>query len=118
MPDPILTAIATSLVTKAAGGLFDLVKAQFAKRAGKDVTALEDAVAAGPRTADVQGLAELLAEAEGADQDFASALRGAWARISIEQRVEHGGVSNQITGTVTGNVVQARDIQGGISFGS
>jgi len=118
MPDPMLTAIATSLVTKAAGGLYDLVKAQFAKRAKKDVAALDSAVAAGPQSADVAGLAELLAAAEDADHEFASSLRAEWARVSVEQRVAHGGVHNQVTGIVTGNVVQARDIHGGVSFGS
>ena len=43
-----------------------------------------------------------------------------WAALRQPSAPEHdepsGGVSNQVTGTVKGQVVQARDVRGGIRF--
>ncbi len=39
-------------------------------------------------------------------------LRRTWQHVSASR----GGVVNQVTGNVSGKVVQARDIKGGISF--
>lgn len=36
--------------------------------------------------------------------------------LTREPGARDGGVHNQITGTVIGKVVQARDIQGGVNF--
>ena len=63
-------------------------------------------------------LAELLDEAAAADPGFADQLRE-WFEES--QRVVDGGgtgnVRNEVSGQVSGSVVQARDITGGINFG-
>lgn len=110
MPEPILISIATALATKAATGLYDLVKNRFSKDP-EATKALEAAEAAPGEAEPIKALAERLAVAEGADPAFAEALRTGWA-----QHAESGGVINQVTGTVHGNVVQARDIHGNISF--
>lgn len=110
VPEPILISIASALATKAATGLYDLVKKKFSK----DPNALKalEAAEADPRKAEpIKVLAERLAGAEAADPAFAEALRAGWS-----QHAESGGVVNQISGTVHGNVVQTRDIHGNISF--
>lgn len=113
MVEPIMTAVATALATKAATGLYDLVKKAFARNP-KDAAALAAATGAEPDSPQVAALAESLAAADAADPEFAATLRAEWARVS--QHADHGGVTNQVSGTVTGNVVQARDIHGNISF--
>jgi hypothetical protein len=112
MVDPILISIATTLATKAAGSLYDLVKSAF-HRHPKAAEALEAANGAAPESAPVQALAERLAEVEAAEPAFREQLRTEWAKIEVSQR---GGVNNLITGNVTGKVVQARDITGDINF--
>ncbi|HJP75073.1 MAG TPA: hypothetical protein VJ914_12435 [Pseudonocardiaceae bacterium] len=112
MPEPMLIAIATTLATKAAGSLFDLVKAKLGKRGGKDVAVLDAAVAAGPESAEVGQLAEVLDVARQEDPGFAEQLRTEWRAVQAGT----GDVSQWVSGKVSGNVVQARDIQGGITF--
>jgi hypothetical protein len=114
MPEPILLAIATTLATKGVTSLYDLVKKKFAGRR-EAKAALEAAEGKAPDSVEVQALATELERAEAEDPQFATELRQQWNSISVQQ-ADHGSVNNQISGTVTGNVVQARDIQGGISF--
>jgi hypothetical protein len=113
MVDPVLLAIASTLATKAAGTLYDLVKSAFGRHP-KAAAALVAAADEEPESAAVLALAERLAQVETAEPEFREQLRSAWARS--DQTADHGGVVNQITGNVTGNVVQARDISGGVSF--
>jgi hypothetical protein len=99
-------SIATNLATKAATGLYDLVVARF--RGHPDAAgALEAAQGAEPDSPPVQALATRLAEVAAGDPEFDRELR-TWA--------DRGGVVNQITGNVTGSVVQARDITGNINL--
>ena len=106
MIDPILTSIATTLATKAAGGLYDLVSKVF-RRHPQAQLALAAAQGAEPDSAPVHALAERLAEVTAAEPEFDRELR---------ELADHGGVINKVSGNVTGNVVQARDITGNISF--
>jgi hypothetical protein len=115
MPEPIFMTIATALVTKAVGGLYDVVKAKLGGHKS-DAAALEAAVAGGPESDEVARLAEVLERAERADPVFAARLHKEWAEVAVRQRAHDGGVTNQITGHVNGNVVQARDIHGGVTF--
>lgn len=113
MPDPILMSIATALATKAATGLYDLVKGKLRKNpeaAGE----LEAADPARPET--VRALAERLDVERQADPGFATALEGEWQRLQGGAQTADGGVNNQVTGTVHGKVVQAGDIHGDITF--
>jgi hypothetical protein len=66
-----------------------------------------------PDSPEVAALGEELARAEAEDPAFSAELRERWRTASVEQ---HGGVNNQVSGTVSGKVLQARDISGDISF--
>src|SRR5882672_7555960 len=111
MPEPILVAIAAALAGKSVGNLYDLVKKKFANRK-QAAAALEAATGAAPDSPEVRTLTEHLAEATDTDPGFKTALQATWAQISVGT----DGVVNQVSGTVHGNLVQARDIQGGITF--
>lgn len=115
MPEPILMAIATALATKAATGVYDLVKKKFSKDK-KAIAVLESAEAAPSDQAAVKALAERLEVAEAEDAGFAEALRTEWGTVQVDQHAEQGGVTNSVTGNVSGKVVQARDINGNVSF--
>lgn len=109
MVDPILTSVATTLATKTAGALYDLVSKVFRRHPAAE-QALVAVQGAEPDSPPVQALAERLAEVTAAEPEFDRELR------EVAQQADHGGVTNQISGSVTGKVVQARDIQGNISF--
>lgn len=111
VPEPILVSIAAALAAKSVTSLYDLVKRRFTGRK-EAAAALEAADGAAPDSAEVAALATHLAAEEAADPAFGVELRNTWQQVSAER----GGVVNQITGNVSGNVVQARDIEGGISF--
>ncbi|WP_020666340.1 hypothetical protein [Amycolatopsis nigrescens] len=114
MPEPVLISIAAALASRTVVGLYQLVKSKFSD--DPEATALlEAAEGAGEDSPQVRALSERLADAEAESPEFAEELRGEWER-SAGQHAESGGVTNQITGNVSGKVVQARDIQGGISF--
>jgi hypothetical protein len=114
MPEPVLVAIAAALAGKAVTSLYDVVKKKFSGRK-EAAAALEAAQGAAPDSPQVHALAAELSRAEAEDPQFGTELRQLWNSVSVQQ-ADHGAVNNQISGTVTGNVVQARDIQGGISF--
>ncbi|GAB3005174.1 hypothetical protein [Saccharothrix stipae] len=109
MPEPMLVSIAASLATRAVAGLYELVRAKFADdpAATAALTAAEGAAEDSPQ---VRDLSEALERTVEADPGFGSELR---AHHAVTQS---GRVSNQISGTVHGNVLQAGDIQGGVSF--
>jgi len=104
MPEPILISIAAALAAKAATGIYDLVKKKFSKDPAA-IAELEAASTDQPET--ITAIAERLEVAGKEDPEFAAALR--------EQYQQEAEVINQFSGTAR-NVVQARDIQGGISF--
>lgn len=107
MPEPILMTIATTLVTKAAGTLFDLVKEKLANRGKADSAVLDSAIKPGSGQSEIRRLAELLETAERDDQDFARRLRTEWARLTLVQQAGSGSVASQIAGNVTGPVTTA-----------
>lgn len=111
VPDPIFVSIATALATKSATSLYDLVKRKFTGRK-EAAAALEVAEGAAPDSPEVAALAAQLRTAEAEDPAFGAELRHTWQRIDVDR----GGTSNQITGNVSGKVVQARDVEGGIKF--
>jgi hypothetical protein len=113
--EPVLVSIAAALAAKAVTSVYDLVRAKFAGRpAATEV--LEAADGAEPGSPEVAALSAELGEAERDDLEFAERLRTLWHTESVEQRAARGGVNNQISGNVSGKVVQARDIEGGITF--
>lgn len=114
MTDPILTAIAAALATKAATGLYDLVRRRFSRHPER-ARALEAAAGAAPDSAPAQALADALAATEREDPGFAEELRAEW--VKIEQTDRSGGVRNVVSGNVTGNVIQVDgNVSGGINL--
>jgi len=111
VPEPILVSIAAALATKSATSLYDLVKRKFTGRK-EAAAALDAANGTAPDSPEVAAVAAHLAAASEEDPAFGVELRNTWQQVSASQ----GGVVNQITGNVSGKVVQARDIEGGISF--
>jgi post-segregation antitoxin (ccd killing protein) len=65
----------------------------------------------------VRALAEARQRACATDLELRQHLHELWRQASAEAHADHNGVVNQITGLVGGNVVQTRDIKGGLSFG-
>lgn len=121
MVDPVLlsaattaaTTLAKTLSSKAAGGIYELVTNAFRRH---DATAtLEAAHGAEPDSPPVQALATRIAEIAEAEPEFAAQLR-TWVEHHSANTADHDGVVNQISGNVTGKVVQARDIHGDIRF--
>jgi hypothetical protein len=125
--DPIMTEVAVAVAGKltetltagakaALGNLVQLVKKRFT---GDDAAqhALTEAEKA-PDDADrVTALANQLERLAADDPKFAEQLRGLWSQAGAHLHAETGGVVNEVSGSVSGHVVQARDIQGGVSFG-
>ncbi|MFO7249490.1 MAG: hypothetical protein DIU60_001905 [Actinomycetes bacterium] len=114
---PTLAAILSALVGGAAGeagkNAWEALAALVRRRFGRDrqaLTAVErpDAVAPGE-------LARLLGERAAADPEFRAELER-W--IAETEPAARPDVVNINTGTVSGNLVQARDIHGSITFGA
>jgi multidrug resistance efflux pump len=132
MPDPILVAIAAALAGKAAvaaasGGasalrsMLDLVKRKFSTDP-EAAKALDDAQAQPEDDGKIDALGAALDRAARDDPEFAQQLRSLWGQAQgdqaqVELIAHHDGVVNQVSGTVGGHVVQARDITGGVSLG-
>lgn len=115
MSDPVLISIAAALAGRAATSIYDLVKKKFAIK--PEATAALEAAADAPDDSErVRKLAEELSRAEADDPRFGEDLRTEWKHLSVTQHAESGGVVNQISGQVTGKVIQAGDIHGDISF--
>jgi hypothetical protein len=125
----LLTTIAVTLATKTAEGLavagraaFEalarLVGRRFADRASTQA-ALAETEAGTDLAKDVriEILREALAQAVADDPAFEAELRDRWLALSPHLSTGQGSVINSVAGTVEGNVVQARDVHGGISFG-
>lgn len=114
MVDPILISIAGTLAARATGTLYELVKSTFSRHP-KAAAALAAAADEDADSTPVLALAERLATVEEAEPEFKKQLRAAWANTTT-QTADGGGVTNSIIGDMSGNVVQARDISGDVSF--
>ncbi|OLZ42828.1 hypothetical protein BS329_41455 [Amycolatopsis coloradensis] len=115
MPEPVLVSIAAAVAGRTVAGLYQLIKAKFAD--DPDASAvLEAAEGAAADSQEVGELAAALEEKQSVDPAFGERLHEEWDRVTVEQSAGSGGVANQVSGQVGGNVVQARDIHGGISF--
>ncbi|HTI22302.1 MAG TPA: hypothetical protein VL652_15010 [Kutzneria sp.] len=129
--DPILTAIAGAVAKeavtaggKAIGKLVQRVKERFAKDPGAEVV-LASARENPDNTQWVDALAKVLHRTEEADPAFGAELRELWSTAKsevavnasrTEQTAKSGGVNNNISGTVSGNAIQSRDIKGNIDI--
>lgn len=124
--DPVMQSIATALAGQAANALgaggkkaLEKIRDLIRRRAENDPetkTALE---AADDRPADhpkVTALAERLDHLSESDPEFGTQLRAAGEQLHNELTASDGGVVNQNSGTVSGSLIQARDVHGGISL--
>jgi hypothetical protein len=120
LADALTTAVASALVGKGAevaleGGrsacvrLLKVVRRRFAR--DKDAMEVLDAAQRGsvdPST--IAELAKLLEHFMAEDAAFALQVRTLWSQASMELSASGDGVINTATGTVSGNLVQARDV--------
>ena len=124
MTDPLATSIATAIATGATTALGDGVRAIVTKlgqlirkrlrRNSPDQDALEAAIETPRDTAAVERLARIIEQQMRDDPAFAEQVRDLWT--SYKDAEHEGAVTNAIHGTVHGSVVQARDVQGGITL--
>jgi hypothetical protein len=122
MTDPMIIAVAAevagrlteSLAAGAKSAVSGLVRA-IRNRLATDDEANRALAEADEAPADDDRLAVLaaqMARLAAQDPEFAEQLR------SLSVHAERGGIVNQQSGTVSGHVVQARDIKGGVRFGT
>jgi hypothetical protein len=71
-----------------------------------------------PSEVRLRELRTALAAAMSEDPAFGAEVRRLWGQVESQRVDGADAVVNTLSGRVTGNVVQARDVQGGISFGS
>jgi hypothetical protein len=105
-------AIAAAVASKSAGSLYDLVKGSSPVGARPKRHSPRPKVPR-PTMPRYSRSATNCTEQQKIDPEFTAQLQAAW---QVEQHADQGGVASQITGTVTGKVLQARDIHGGITF--
>ncbi|MBO4163309.1 hypothetical protein [Micromonospora antibiotica] len=126
MDDPILTAVAVALSTRAVEGLTDAAREALAsvmrlvRRKAAEHRALRAALTAEPTSGGSDdravGLHRALVDAADRDPDFDQELRRRWETFH-QTTVRADAVTNTVSGQVTGPVVQARDISGGVHVG-
>lgn len=128
MDEQLWTPIAVALVTKAADTMADgvktaftalvnLVRRRFAHKPEAQVAL--DAAMEMPTDPDrINDLSIALQTAALEDSEFADALRSVWQDLAARIKDHESMTINQIAGQVSGNVVQARDIHGDVSFGT
>lgn len=140
MPDPVVLAIAAAVAAKGTEAIADggrtavaaLVRLVRGRLRPADPHAAADAADAGADDDLVpvvgegpddpvrrERLAAALSRAIAEDPDFRVRLFGAWTAAAAELGVLNrpsGDITNQFSGTVTGGVIQARDIHGGVNF--
>jgi hypothetical protein len=116
--DELALAVATTVATKGAEALVSGARSAVAAL----VRCVRDRVAGpgdrgglpGPGES-IEAFAAGIARAMDGDPAFAAMLPRLWHDASVELCAVEGGVVNVFTGSGR-NVVQARDIQGGVSF--
>ncbi|MFY1671317.1 hypothetical protein ACN27G_15315 [Plantactinospora sp. WMMB334] len=128
--DPVMVAVASALAAKAAEGLSDGGRAAFSAlarfvrhrlRGDPDSERALEAARAQPHDDEcVRRLAAVLETAVARDRWFAEELNELW--IQLRHRPVAGvdagnGMVNRAIGPVSGTLVQARDVQGGIRLG-
>jgi hypothetical protein len=117
VPEAVLVEMAAALAAKGAESLYDFVKDRFKGRK-KALAVLEAANGTEPESLQVLALADELQTAGDYDPAFAEQLRAQWAAIHTGATAAGAeAVTNSISGTVHGPVVQAHDIHGNITFG-
>ncbi|MEU8265010.1 hypothetical protein AB0C02_30915 [Micromonospora sp. NPDC048999] len=99
----------------AVSALIDFLRDRF--RREPEAREVIEGVLRQPSQDSVRSLVELLDREARRDPAFGAELRARWERTEAAVAAGPGGVANSISGDVSGPVVQARDVHGGISFG-
>jgi hypothetical protein len=129
VPDPIMIAVAVALATNAVDGMSQVGRSAFAaltrlvrRQLSRDPDSQKTLATVQSHPDDevaIGRLAEALHGAAAYDGAFADELRRLWSGVRAESSIAvDGGVTNRVSGTVNGAVVQARDVSGGIAFGA
>jgi hypothetical protein len=129
MTDEITAAVASALAEKAVDTLAGAARTAWTKlvklirkRFAADPAAAAALTAAQTRPTDqaaVRELAAALQRAAVADASFAQQLEVLWRRVRAEPGSQDGPVVNVNSGTVSGHLIQARDlrVEGGFRLG-
>lgn len=78
--------------------------------AGNTPAVLQSALNHPDDPASIEALARALTQASIDDPNFAAQIYALWNRARTELAASDDGIINQISGTVHGNVIQARDV--------
>ena len=126
MDDPLMLTAATTLVAwattnlaegarSAVTGLTEFLRHRF----GREMASRETVEVAlrRPGTDAVHRLAALLEQETRCDAAFGAEFRARFAAVQAIVGAGHGDVTNTVSGDVSGWMVQARDIHGGVTFG-
>lgn len=125
--DQLMAAVAATLVARTVDHLTEggkaafralgrLVRGRLAGRPGGQET-LTAAETNPTDQAAQQSLRGLLGRIAAEDPEFAATVRTIGQELGLSAGRTESPVSNHVSGSVGGNVVQARDVRGGISFG-
>ncbi|MBQ0906766.1 hypothetical protein [Micromonospora sp. U21] len=126
MDDPLMLAAATTLVAwtttelaqgarSAVSGLTEFLRHRFRHEQTAEQTV--EVALRHPTVDTVQRLAALLEQETLRDPLFDADFRARFAKVWAIVAADQGDVTNTVSGDVSGSVVQARDVHGGISFG-
>jgi hypothetical protein len=107
--DPIFAEIATALVGKATGALFDLVRSHM-----KGSKALEKVTSGDPDPEVTEALALELEGIASQNPDFDRQLRSVFSGLAVNQGSE--SVANSVQASRVEKLVQARDIGGDVNL--
>ncbi|MDN3352577.1 hypothetical protein [Actinomadura sp. DC4] len=114
----LLTKIFNSSSEKAGEQLWESLTSVVRRLFGRRSTSVEAAKRLGERPGDadsIRALAQALVDDSGRDPQAAAQLRH-WIASAEETISADEHVTNTVTGNVRGNVLQARDIHGNITF--
>jgi hypothetical protein len=128
---PVVADLAVEVVTAIASGAGESLAARGIEAAGRLASALRarlrgDARARGARESALEDPADasargeleaLLRERISRDAEFRAWLEALWSEVGPDIRLEAGESANIVHGNVHGDVVQARDVHGGIHIG-
>lgn len=126
--DQFMATLAVALAGKVADGLAEagrvtcqglvrLVRRRFRSDPAAE-EALEAAEADPSDSGHLDRLRAALERLAAEDPAFDTELRALWREVQPHLAAASGGVVNMVSGDVRGGVVQARDVHGGITFGS
>jgi hypothetical protein len=114
----LLSKIFNGSTEKVGEQLWESLNAVVRRVFGRRSTSVEAAKRLGERPGDadsIRALAQALVDEAGRDPQAAAQLRR-WVAGAQRTLSEDGRVTNTVSGDVLGNVVQARDIHGNITF--